>query len=68
MTLNDLKRSALLDYEYVLTKLSNGNLINDLKPLIMKFQMISFMDTESLSPNYQRMIVNYFMANGIIKK
>lgn len=68
MTLNDLKRSALLDYEYVLTKLSNGNLINDLKPLIMKFQMISFMDTESLSPNYQRMIINYFMANGIIKK
>ena len=68
MTLNDLKRSALLDYEYVLTKLSNGNLINDLNPLIMKFQMISFMDTESLSPNYQRMIINYFMANGIIKK
>lgn len=68
MTLNDLKKSALLDYEYVLTKLSNGNLINDLKPLIMKFQMISFMDTESLSPNYQRMIINYFMANGIIKK
>jgi hypothetical protein len=68
MTLTDLKKTTILEFERVIQKASNGNIILDVTPLIRKCQIISFLQTESVSPNYERIIIEYFSLNDTYKK
>ena len=68
MTLTDLKSYTIKEYEKMTTKASNGSIVKDLMPIVRRCQIISILTKESVSPSYEKMIINYFMLNENYKK
>jgi len=68
MTLSEFKSITIKEYDLIVQRASNGNVIKDLMPLVRKCQIISFLSEESVSRNYEKMIINYFALNDAYKK
>lgn len=68
MTIPELKALTIKEYDKAVSLASAGSVLVDLTPIVKKCQIISFLTEESVSPNYEKAILDYFLHNVSYKK